>query len=236
MKSFIPAFLVACAGVVSAAAVDATAADVQQTDVDVSPPYPVGRLGWYGAVTEGGPAVYYEGDDLTDIDAQIKSDHPEVSLFDGTMEFSDNSTAVGVPDGASFGGSEVVRLDERELETRDDRYRNECDKPWGGITYWDLDKGVRHLRSVSRCVVQARQCIRTTCDGTSATVFCNDNTYAIDMACSHLANMIEDVVSGCVLTTVSAIFQPSAQRFNVDKGYNVITATCRFFSSSGQPV
>lgn len=71
-------------------------------------------------MVEGGPAVYYEGDDLNDIDSQINTDHPHLSLFDGTMSFSDNGTAVGVPDGASFITSEVVRLDERALEARDD--------------------------------------------------------------------------------------------------------------------
>ncbi|KAJ3954265.1 hypothetical protein N0V92_009238 [Colletotrichum tropicale] len=231
MKFIVHTLFSLWAGIASAGVIDLAA-----TEVDVATPHPVGRLGWYGAVSEGGPVVYYEGEDLNDINSQISAEHPNLSLYDGTMDFSDNTTAVGVPDGASFTSTEVVRLDERALEARDDTYRNECDKPWGGITYWDLDKGVSHLKTVSRCVVQARQCIRTTCDGTSASVFCNDNTYAIDMACSHLANMIQDVVSGCVTTTVSGIFQPSAQRFNVNQRYNVITATCRFFSPSGQPV
>ncbi|KAI8290659.1 hypothetical protein K4K56_007057 [Colletotrichum sp. SAR 10_98] len=102
-------------GIASAGVIDLAA-----TEVDVATSHPVGRLWWYGAVSEGGPVVYYEGEDLNDINSQISAEHPNLSLYDGTMDFSDNTTAVGIPDGASFTSTEVVRLDERALEARDD--------------------------------------------------------------------------------------------------------------------
>lgn len=73
--------------------------------------------------------MYYEGEDLNDINSQISAEHPNLSLYDGTMDFSDNTTAVGVPDGASFTSTEVVRLDERALEARDDTVRGAKQNP-----------------------------------------------------------------------------------------------------------
>lgn len=59
----------------------------------IAPPHPMGLLGWIGPVGPNGEEVYYQGVDLADIDAQVTSDHPGISLFDDSLAAFRNETA-----------------------------------------------------------------------------------------------------------------------------------------------
>ncbi|KAM0334552.1 hypothetical protein ACHAQA_001582 [Verticillium albo-atrum] len=222
MKSALATIIVASlAGSAFAAAVDTRPQAAPQETESVAP-WPMGLLTWTGPVTEGGPEVSYEGVDIEDIDRQIGADHPGLSLFDNSMSFAADDSVTGV--------------EQRSLVRRQDRYDQLCGQQrFGSVVVWEIDNGIRHLRSVGRCGVQPRQCIRTTCNDRSAIVFCNDNTYAIDMACSHIANMANDSIARCYHNPFMPII-PGTQRFNANQGYNVILGECSFFSAGGQPV
>ncbi|EJT74827.1 hypothetical protein GGTG_08665 [Gaeumannomyces tritici R3-111a-1] len=192
---------------------------------DEATPLPIGPLKWRGP----------EGSDLEDINTKIGADHPGLSLFDGSMNFTSASSTLGaVPnEGDKFVNIDAELEARASLEARNDRYSTNCNQHrYGGVAVWDIDSGIRHLRSVSRCLVNARQCVRTTCNSYSAIVFCNDNHYDIDMACSHIANMASDGVRDCHWEIYNPLIG-GVQRFNHDKAYNVILGNCGNFSPVG---
>ncbi|TLD20689.1 hypothetical protein PspLS_08542 [Pyricularia sp. CBS 133598] len=45
------------------------------------PPLPIGELGWEGSVVPGGPKVEVWGSSFEDIEAKIRKDHPEFSIY-----------------------------------------------------------------------------------------------------------------------------------------------------------
>ncbi|KAF6841495.1 hypothetical protein CPLU01_00626 [Colletotrichum plurivorum] len=222
------AILAYLAGTAMAAATDS---GLTETTENVAP-YPMGLIGWEGPLYEGGPDVHYEGVDLEDIDRQIQADHPGLSLFDDSLNFPSRSQ----PD--NFVGEEAFEepTTAGHLQARQS-WNTLCDlRQYGGVQILDAMSGVRHLRSVSnRCVVQARQCIRTTCNNSTAIVMCNDRTFAWSFTCSHIANVADAAVAFC-MDGWSTPSIAACQRFHPTDGYNVIVGSCKYFSPSGQPV
>lgn len=114
-----------------------------------------------------------------------------------------------------------------------------CDvSRWGLVSHIGISKGTQHLHRVDRCIVQARQCIRTTCNDGDAIAWCNDNTYAINIRCSTVANMAFNAQWGCQQDQASLPYPNlrSTQRFHGSERWNVILADCGLFSPGGQPV
>ncbi|KXH67634.1 hypothetical protein CSAL01_07888 [Colletotrichum salicis] len=185
-------------------------------------PYPIGLLGWEGPVTPGGPDVYYEGADIETINTQILADTPEASIFV-------NITESDVEKRAGHGSSPI--------EARQ-AYSQTCGAGrWGLLSQIDIQTGINYLYNVGRCIVQARQCIRTTCDQDSAIAWCNDNTYAIDVPCSTVADFASLAMWECVnWREIPFPNLPSTQRFHEAERWNIILSECGFFNPGGQPV
>ncbi|RYP33020.1 hypothetical protein DL767_004931 [Monosporascus sp. MG133] len=59
--------------------------------VEENPPLPLGRVGWIGQLSEDGPEETWWGDDLDDVEAQIRIKHPNLSTFDGSLQFGNKT-------------------------------------------------------------------------------------------------------------------------------------------------
>jgi len=114
-----------------------------------------------------------------------------------------------------------------------------CNADWGRADVGDLNSGISQLKRINgnKCSTRGRSCIRTQCHGNAAIVLCNDNSYTIDVRCTDIARMAEDIRRDChrvKFPLVCPPFRPceiiehsaAGQAFSPGRSWNVIVGSC----------
>ncbi|KAH7353844.1 hypothetical protein B0T11DRAFT_300918 [Plectosphaerella cucumerina] len=196
-------------------------------------PLPLGEMGWTGSITPGGPVVQVWGADLDDIEAKIKKDHPEFSMYlDEPIQ--------------PLASSENPALEAREALSK--RLNGNCDGRFGNAKVSGVNDGINSLRRVTAgCSARARTCIRTQCNHDAAIGLCNDNYHDITVRCTDVANMAEEIRKSCHWVKFPHVCPPGrpctitdhwshGQEFARAGPWNVIVGTCGFFGGGSRPV
>ncbi|KXJ86601.1 hypothetical protein Micbo1qcDRAFT_209014 [Microdochium bolleyi] len=192
-------------------------------------PLPFAQMEWRGQLEQGGPEITIAGESLEHIDYLAQKEHDGLSIFN----MSDNAAAEALA-----------------VRSRLTRRNPSCHDGFGIADTGDINSGINHLRSVSRCRVRARHCVRTTCNNRSAIVLCNDRYSDLDIPCNTVADMAASIRQSCWQFEFCPIncnrpgcaphncpkSKVSGQQFSGDRGFNVILSLCSRFSSGGQPV
>ncbi|KAH7375439.1 hypothetical protein B0T11DRAFT_293122 [Plectosphaerella cucumerina] len=198
------------------------------------PPLPLGDLGWSGSVTPGGPVLEYWGQDFADIEAKIRKDYPDFSIYSETEVSTPVSESSADPAVAARGVLEA-RHGPRHCQTR-----------FGEVNPFSVNSCISNLRRISGgCKARARTCIRTQCVSGAAVGICNDNHHEINIPCPDIANMAENIKNWCY--THDTYCPPrgscrdvnprtSGQIFSNHSTWNVIVGACGFFGNGERPV
>ncbi|KAH6685426.1 hypothetical protein F5X68DRAFT_233171 [Plectosphaerella plurivora] len=196
---------------------------------------PLGEIGWEGSVTPGGPVVKVWGADLDDIEAKIKKDHPEFSIW---LDEPNEATPVE--------SSANPALEVRAALVK--RLKGNCDSRFGRADVAYVNDCIINLRKVNgnRCSARARTCIRTQCVRSAAVGLCNDITYDITVNCTDVARMADTVRLACNWIRLPWVCAPGkcniqehwshGQEFSPGNTWNVIVGTCGFFGNGEKPV
>jgi hypothetical protein len=182
-------------------------------------------------ITVDGEERFLEGWDLEEVEAKAQAEYG-VSIFTNTT--ADNT----IVERSSLAKRVSLAFLRRSTSNTDQESQNCNVHRWGLLAQFDISAGLSTLHNTDRCIVQARQCIRTTCHGNSAIVWCNDNHYALNYPCSTIANMAFNAQWGCYKPPSELPYPglESQQRFHDTEGWNVILGNCHMFSPNGQPV
>ncbi|KAH7353391.1 hypothetical protein B0T11DRAFT_356454 [Plectosphaerella cucumerina] len=220
----------------SLAAAAAGAAIGSRSLPESGPPLPMGEIGWEGSVIPGGPLVKIWGADLDDIEAKIKKDHPDFSMF------------LDVPNEADpVESSENPAVE--AVDALEKRRNGNCDSRFGKADVGYYNDGVHNLRRINgnRCVARARTCIRTQCVRTSAIGLCNDNHHEITVQCTDIANMADTIRLHCGFSRWPLVCAPGrpcqilehwthGQEFANSGNWNVLAGSCGYFGGGERPV
>ncbi|KAH7347503.1 hypothetical protein B0T11DRAFT_359937 [Plectosphaerella cucumerina] len=200
------------------------------TAVEGGLPLPLGEIGWEGVVTPGGPSVKVWGASFEDIEAKIREDYPEFSIYEEEEQTGPETSPV----------PEVVTR--AALEKRQ-RY---CDPRFGRVMPHYIDQCISALRRINgnNCWARARHCIRNQCINGGAVGMCNDNHHDINIPCTRVADMAANIRQNCweVDTACKAgqgcwgeNHTTFGQLFDAG-GFNVIVGQCGFFGNGQRPV
>ncbi|KAH8178519.1 hypothetical protein LIA77_00038 [Sarocladium implicatum] len=198
---------------------------------------PTGEIGWEGVVVKGEPPVEIWGATFEDIETKIREKYnKEFSIY--TKE-----------ENKIIATSENKALKARsKLESRS---RNiNCDARYGLAQSIYIEAGKDNLRRINgnSCKAKARTCIRTQCTYTSGIGICNDNTWAIDIPCTTIADMAHDIGTRCAWMDAphcdpqgNCAVSPynmweRGQAFSPGLSWNVIVGDCTFFGNGERPV
>ncbi|WQF85226.1 hypothetical protein CDEST_10240 [Colletotrichum destructivum] len=199
-------------------------------------PLPIGEVGWEGVVVPGQPPIQVWGDSFEDIEAKIRVDHPDFSIY--TEEVQEEPESSGNP------SEEVVSL---LANVNKDVSKYNCNR--GGWVYdftaWDAIEKVKKIAG-NKCMTRARKCVRLSCVSGTAVGVCNDNTHDIHMPCSMVGRMADTIYRNCWKQDticgppgagcIGTMPLTQGQAFSPGGTWNTIIGVCSFFGNGERPV